>query len=100
MGATEFSSYAALEMRYISEFHEILGNSSGARYWAQRANQTISAIHELMWDEEDAFYYYHSSTSGFIKVQTPCGFTPLMLPGVSDERVAALIKCALFVRAQ
>jgi len=25
-------------------------------------------------------------------VQTPCGFTPLLLPGVSDDRVAALIK--------
>jgi neutral trehalase len=73
MGATEFSSYAALEMRYISEFHEILGNSSGARYWAQRANQTISAIHELMWDEEDAFYYYTPALAASLRCRPLVG---------------------------
>ena len=91
MGATEFSSYAALEMLYIAQFHTILGNSSGALYWNSRANRTIEAIHRVMWDEVDKFYYYHSA-NGFVRVQTPCGFTPLLLPGVSDDRVSALIK--------
>jgi len=46
-----------------------------------------------MWDDKDSFYYYYSSKSkSFVKVQTTCGFAPLLLPGVSDERVAALIK--------
>ena len=93
MGATEFSAYAALEMKYIAEFHTILGNSSGAAYWAHRSNVTTQAIHDLMWDEVDEFYYYYSSdTKTFVKVQTPCGFTPLLLPGVPDDRVVALIK--------
>ena len=108
MGATEFSSYAALEMLYISEFHRILGNQTGEEHWRRQANLTIEAIHSRMWDEEDQFYYYvatghnrssHDSASSrsdgageFVKVQTPCGFAPLLLPGVSDARVAALIK--------
>ena len=107
MGATEFSSYAALEMIYISQFHGILGNQTGEKYWARQANLTIEAIHSRMWDEEDQFYYYVSTghnhsgggagggTSGsdsYVKVQTPCGFAPLLLPGVSDTRVAALIR--------
>lgn len=70
MGATEFSAYAALEMKYISEFHQILGNASGAAYWAHRSNVTTQAIHDLMWDEEDQFYYYFSSdTKAFVKVR-------------------------------
>eukprot|EP01052_Picozoa_sp_SAG31_P024695 SAG31_NODE_2118_length_6410_cov_3.846142_4_plen_377_part_00 len=114
MGATEFSSYAALEMMYISQFHGILGNLTGKEYWERQANLTIEAIHSRMWSEEDQFYYYISSVnrndadnvnstadgavnsavreSDFVKVQTPCGFTPLLLPGVSDARVAALVK--------
>ena len=45
-----------------------------------------------MWDSEDQFYYYRSSdTKELVKVQTTCGFAPLLLPGVSDDRVAALI---------
>jgi neutral trehalase len=84
--------YAALEMQYISEFHAILGNTTGATYWAHRANVTIEAIHALLWDEDDQFYYYRSSdTKTFVKVQTPSGFAPLLLPGVSDARVSALI---------
>ena len=45
MGSTEFSAYAALEMHYISQFHAILGNSSGAKYWEARSNATTQAIH-------------------------------------------------------
>ena len=35
----------ALEMQFLSEFHTILGNATGAVYWAARSNATTSAIH-------------------------------------------------------
>jgi neutral trehalase len=92
MASTEFSAYAALEMEYLSQFHEILGNVTGARYWAARSNATAEAVHRLLWDAEDKFYYYKSTTNNtFVKVPTTCGFAPLLLAGVSDDRVAALV---------
>ena len=97
--STEFSSYAALEMGYLAEFHTLLGNVSGAAHWAARANATAQAIHSHLWDAEDKFYYYRdgNTTAGvaagdFVRVQTLSGFAPLLLPGVPDERVAALIR--------
>jgi neutral trehalase len=45
-------------LQFLSEFHTILGNATGASYWAGRANATTSAIHDLLWDSDDKFYYY------------------------------------------
>lgn len=56
MGSTDFSAYAALEMQFLSEFHTILGNATGAAYWAARSNATTTAIHCMLWDEVDQFY--------------------------------------------
>ena len=49
MASTEFSSYAALEMGYLAEFHTLLGNLSGTARWAARANATAQTIHCFLW---------------------------------------------------
>ena len=58
---------------------------------ASRSNKTIAAIHRLLWDDKDQFYYYKQHET-FVRVPTPSGFAPLLLPGVSDARVEAIIR--------
>ena len=64
----------ALEMRYLAQFHTIPSNSSGAAYWSHMNNVTTQAIHDLLRDDEDQFYYYmcwSPDTKAAVKVMIP-----------------------------
>jgi neutral trehalase len=107
-------AYIGVEMALIARMHTELGNATGAAHWHGLANRTTAAVHERLWDEEDGFYYYRKSGSGstghtgqdgdggsdsdsdsdsdgFRRVKTVSGFAPLLLDGVTDDRVAKLI---------
>eukprot|EP01065_Artemidia_motanka_P007391 TRINITY_DN13677_c0_g1_i1.p1 TRINITY_DN13677_c0_g1~~TRINITY_DN13677_c0_g1_i1.p1 ORF type:complete len:580 (+),score=192.49 TRINITY_DN13677_c0_g1_i1:7-1746(+) len=91
--STDFSSYVALEMSLIARMHEALGNASAAADWRARANRTTSRIHADLWDDRDSFYHYRadSGKGEFVRTKTPSGFMPLLLDGMPEERVKALI---------
>jgi neutral trehalase len=93
LASTEFSTYAALEIGLISEMHTTLGNASGAAYWAAKANRTATMVHKQLWDAKDGFYYYRKrkGAGDFVRVKTVSGFAPLLLNGMTDDRVRILI---------
>jgi glycogen debranching enzyme len=95
LASTEFSVYVALEMDLISKMHAELGNATGAAHWAALSNRTAAMVHSQLWDERDGFYYYRQDRGGargaFVRIKTVSGFAPLLLDGVPDERVVALL---------
>lgn len=38
-------------------FHDRLGNSQAVHFWEEQARRRSTTINELMWNEEDGFYY-------------------------------------------
>jgi neutral trehalase len=58
MNSMKLTADGSRLLQFLSEFHTILGNATGASYWAGLANATTSAIHDLLWDSDDKFYYY------------------------------------------
>jgi hypothetical protein len=107
LASTDFSAYVALEMEYIASFHSVLGNATAAAAWEGRAARTRAAIHSQLWDGSRNWYGYRelagvhqaavrangsaSSLGAFDTAMTPSGFTPLLLDGVSDDRVSHLV---------
>ena len=100
LASTDFSAYAALEMAYIAQFHALLGNATAAQVWEAKAKHTRDAIHAKLWDTQRNWYAYRAlsnpptlngSLGEFDPAMTPSGFTPLLLDGVADARVVALI---------
>lgn len=91
--SVDFSVYIALEMTMLASLQELLGNSSGAAHWHAQAKRTSDMIHSELWCEEEGIYYYRAKagTGDFVRVKTPSSFAPLLLDGVSDERVEKLL---------
>lgn len=94
VASIDFSAYHALEMTMLSYMHDALGNSSGAEHWRALAKRTSDMIHSTLWDDKDQIFYYrkNAGTGDFLRVKTPSSFAPLLLDGVSDERVKALLQ--------
>jgi alpha,alpha-trehalase len=74
-----------------AEISTILGQTSKARAWADRAAMRRQAINRLMWDEKDGLYYDYNFVQGKLRrypfVTT---FYPLWV-GVADRKQAARI---------
>eukprot|EP00041_Stephanoeca_diplocostata_P022220 m.527607 g.527607 ORF g.527607 m.527607 type:complete len:770 (-) comp22012_c0_seq3:281-2590(-) len=93
VASIDFSVYMALEMQLLARLQTTLGNTTAAQSWEARANRTTEMIHSALWDSADKFYYYRdqNGTGDFIKIKIASGFAPLLLDGISDERVAQLL---------
>lgn len=85
----DFSAFIANEARCLSCLAKAIGKEKKAKEWNDIFEKTKAKINELLWDDEDKFYYDRRLSDGtFIKVKSVASFIPLFA-GVCDEEKAA-----------
>lgn len=97
-----FNSMYASNLRYLADIADLLsGDTSshhkkhqymrdGAKY-RQVAGRVESEILSRMWDEEQGFFYNLDKDGNHIRVDSITGLFPLMLEGISEEQISALL---------
>ena len=91
LDAVDFSTFAALDMGYLSRIAGELGDAQRAAAWQARSAALAQAIHAALWDEVDGFYYDRTLDGRFTRVRAATGFLPLLLPDLPSERVQRLV---------
>ncbi len=91
LDAVDFSTFAALDMGYLSRIAGELGEAQRAGAWQARSMALAQAIHAALWNEEDGFYYDRTLDGRFVHVRAVTGFLPLLLPDLPPGRVRRLV---------
>lgn len=93
MDCIDFSCYMANETRHMAKIAAVLGLNDEAIYWGNKHENIKTAINDLLWDEQDEFYYDRKiEKNEFKKVQAVSSFLPLFA-GVCDlSRAEKLVK--------
>ncbi len=85
MDCIDFAAFLANDMRCLSEIAGILGKESDSVLWMKRYNDMKDKTNELLWDEEDGFYYDRRLCDGkFHKVKASSSFITLFA-GICDK---------------
>jgi hypothetical protein len=88
----DLNCYLVRELEAMSVISEMLGFSSESQSFRQHSKHLSETINELMWNEEDGFYYdRHERNQNHIKVKSVAGFIPLWAGIVSESRAERLV---------
>lgn len=88
----DMNVWISLLWGHLGNMAEILGEKDAAESAREKARYIRAQIEHLMWDEADGFYYDIDAVSHEkIRVKTPYGFMPLLLPSPDPERCRRLI---------
>lgn len=60
LDAVDFSVFAARDMSSLASIARALGDEATAAKWETRAHEMSQAIHTLLWNDADGFYYDRS----------------------------------------
>ncbi len=90
LDAVDFSAYAAWDIEHLAKIADALGFEEKARGWRERGRLVSSAIHELLWSEEEGFYLDRRMDGALSPVKAVTGFLPLLLDDLPPARVDAL----------
>jgi neutral trehalase len=84
----DFSCFMAMETKLMSTLAAEIGVKEDIEYWSEIHEKIKIAINDLLWDEDDGFYYDFERTRDELqKVKAISSFLPLYA-GVCDERQA------------
>ncbi len=93
MDCIDFAAFLANEMKCLSEIASILGKNKDASNWNDRYENMKAKVNEILWDEEDGFYYDRRLCDGkFHKIKTPASFLALFAGICDDEKATKLLK--------
>ncbi|HHV97603.1 MAG TPA: hypothetical protein GXX37_14275 [Clostridiaceae bacterium] len=85
MDCIDFSCFMANEARYMAKIAKRLGKVNEEKYWNEVYENIKRAVNDLLWDEEDKFYYDRILSNGnFKKVKSVASFLPLFA-GICDK---------------
>lgn len=91
--AIDFSCYMANETRFMKKIAEELGDSENADYFSAWHEKIKSDINDMLWCEEDGFYYdYDINGECFSKVQSVASFLPVFASCCDDLQCKKLIQ--------
>ena len=90
LDSVDFNAIQAHDMEHVAKIAAELGEAQKAESWAERAAALSRRIHELLWDEQDGFYYDRDMEGRFERCRAVSGFFPLMLADVPADRVDRL----------
>lgn len=92
--AIDLTCFIANEQRMMAKIAAILDLPQEEAAFAARFEATKKAVNDVLWDEEDRFYYdWDQKTRAHHKVRAVSSFLPLFA-GVCDEaRAKALVSC-------
>ncbi|MFW6065953.1 MAG: amylo-alpha-1,6-glucosidase [Planctomycetota bacterium] len=88
--AVDFSVYVAREMRFISLIAAELGLQDRSAEWMRRSRRVSAAVHDLLWSEQDGFYYDRKLSGEWTGVKAVTGFLPLLLDDLPTDRAERL----------
>ncbi len=92
LDAVDFSTFAALDMLYVSLIAGALRQTEKAATWQQRATTMSNQVHKLLWNEASGFYEDRRIEGGLTGVRAATGFLPLLLPDLPKMRAERLIQ--------
>jgi len=91
LDAVDFSTFQACDMAYVAQLWRALGEPERAAVWDERAATMRRALHSLLWDERNSFYYDRDFDGRLSPVMAATGFLPLLLEDTPADRVARLV---------
>lgn len=91
MDAIDFSSYFALDSKFLSLIYKELGNNKKAEEWMQIHNKTADNINELMYSKDEKVYFDRLFSGKLTNVLTPSSFLPLFVGIVPKDKVKAMV---------
>jgi len=92
LDAVDFSTFQALDMKYVANICQELGLSERAREWRARSEAISKKIHTHLWDEESGFYYDADLDGNLFTCQAVTGFLPLLLDDIPSDHVEELVR--------
>ncbi|MCH4886991.1 hypothetical protein EZV73_05395 [Acidaminobacter sp. JC074] len=88
----DFSCFMAKEAHLMSELAYELGLKDDVYYWRDIHHKIKSAINDLLWDEEDGFYYDFERTRNELqKIKAISSFLPLYAGVCNEEQAKRLV---------
>ena len=90
MTAVDLSSYMASEYHCLAKIAHCLGKDGDVAEWRHRRNAIAGRVNELLWDDEDQFYYDLNEFGEFVAVKTTAGLMPLLGEIPDRDRAEAL----------
>lgn len=99
--SVEFNVWLSLLWDDLADMAERLGRSEESARHRKKARSIEQMVRDLMWNEEDGFYYdLDGASNRQIKVMTPYGFTPMLLLDHPKKRSKRLVKDHLYNKAE
>lgn len=86
----DFSCFYANEARCMSKLAALLHKENEQILWQQEYEQVKEAINELLWDENQGFYFDRRMDGTLTSCKTVSSFLPLFA-GICDEKKAACL---------
>jgi neutral trehalase len=90
MTAVDLSAYMASEYYSLEKIARCLDKDAEVAQWRERRIEVADRINELLWDDEDRFYYDLDEYGEFVAVKTPAGLMPLLGQVPDGDRAEAL----------
>ncbi|MGC9453930.1 MAG: amylo-alpha-1,6-glucosidase [Phycisphaerae bacterium] len=88
--AVDFSVFMAREMLFISRICGELGLEDKSAEWLRRSRRISAAVHDLLWSEQDGFYYDRKLDGELTGIKAVTGFLPLLLEDLPTGRARRL----------
>ena len=90
MTAVDLSSYMAAEYTVLEKMAKWLENASDAAKWGSRRREIVELMNELLWDDENTFYFDLDDAGDYIPIKTAAGFLALHGRVPDRDRAEAL----------
>ena len=92
MDCIDFSSYFALDSKYLSLIYKELNDQEHSNKWDEISNNVKDKIQTLLWDEKDGVYYDRLFSGKLTHVLTPSSFLPLFAGISNKEQAKRMVK--------
>ncbi|NLD42375.1 MAG: hypothetical protein GX657_02655 [Chloroflexi bacterium] len=92
LDAVDFSVFAARDMAFVARIARELGEAEKAESWAKRSREMAARVHELLWNEDERFYFDREMDGTWSTVRAITGFHPLLLDDLPADRLDALVE--------
>jgi neutral trehalase len=87
----DFNTVMAINMLYMATLADILNDKESSFQYKRQYFSLKTRINNLMWDNEDGFYYDIDRNEQRIKVKTLAGYWPLLAEIPNDDKAERII---------
>lgn len=89
----DLNCYLVRELQAMAAIARRFGYDGDAANFERQAHELAGRINEIMWDEQDGFYYdRHERRAEVVRVRSVAGFVPLWLGIVPKDRAERLVR--------